>query len=43
MNMHDVELPCAYNRWANERVLRAVAALSDDQLRRHLGSSYGLV
>lgn len=40
MTADEARLLYAYNRWANERVLQAVAALSDDQLQRDLGSSF---
>lgn len=32
-----------YNRWANQRVLEAAEGLSDEQLRRDLGSSFASV
>lgn len=43
MNTRDIQLLYAYNRWANERVLRAAALLADHQLRRDLGSSFSSV
>ena len=33
MNKHDIQLLCAYNRWANARILDAVAKLTDEQYR----------
>ena len=33
----------AYNRWANERLLRAAAELSDEELNRILGGSFGSI
>ena len=40
MTADEARLLYAYNRWANERVLQAVSALSEDQLRRDLSSSF---
>ncbi len=31
----------AYNRWANDRVLSVAASLSQDELKRELGGSFG--
>lgn len=40
MTPSDVQVLYAYNRWANDRTLRAVAPVPDDQLRRDLGGSH---
>jgi len=40
MNKDDIQLLYEYDRWANNRVLQAVAALSDEQFRRDLGGSF---
>lgn len=40
MTPSDVQVLYAYNRWANDRTLRAAAPVPDDQLRRDLGSSH---
>ncbi len=31
----------AYNRWANQRVLKAVGELSEEELNRNLGGAFG--
>jgi uncharacterized damage-inducible protein DinB len=43
MTTHDIRLLFAYNRWANARMLAAVARLSPDQLTRDLGNSFASV
>jgi uncharacterized damage-inducible protein DinB len=40
MTKDDIGLLYAYDRWANNRVLRAVSALSDEQFTRDLGGSF---
>jgi uncharacterized damage-inducible protein DinB len=40
MNKDDIRLLYEYDRWANNRVLQAVSALSDEQLTRDLGGSF---
>ncbi len=40
MNKDDIELLYEYDRWANNRVLRAVSTLSDEQFTRDLGGSF---
>jgi uncharacterized damage-inducible protein DinB len=40
MNKDDIQLLYEYNRWANNRVLRAASALSDEQFTRDLGGSF---
>ena len=40
MNKDDIQLLFEYDRWANNRVLRAVSALSDEQFTRDLGGSF---
>jgi uncharacterized damage-inducible protein DinB len=40
MNKDDIQLLFEYDRWANDRVLRAVSALSDEQFKRDLGGSF---
>ena len=40
MTKDDVQLLYEYDRWANNRVLRAASALSDEQLTRDLGGSF---
>jgi uncharacterized damage-inducible protein DinB len=39
MNKDDIRLLYEYDRWANDRVLRAAAALSDEQFTHDLGGS----
>jgi len=36
----DIQLLFAYDRWANNRVLQAASALSDEQFTRDLGGSF---
>jgi uncharacterized damage-inducible protein DinB len=40
MNKDDIQLLYEYDRWANNRVLQAVSALSDEQFTRDLGGSF---
>jgi uncharacterized damage-inducible protein DinB len=40
MTREDLQLLFAYDRWANNRVLQAVSALSPEQLTRDLGGSF---
>jgi len=40
MNKQDIQLLYQYDRWANERVLKAVSALSTEQFTRDLGVSF---
>jgi uncharacterized damage-inducible protein DinB len=40
MNKIDIELLYQYDRWANNRVITSVAALSAEQFTRDLGGSY---
>jgi hypothetical protein len=40
MNKDDIQLLYEYDRWANNRVLQAAAALSVEQLTRDLGGSF---
>jgi uncharacterized damage-inducible protein DinB len=40
MNKDDIQLLYEYDRWANNRVLRAASALSDEQFTRDLGGSF---
>ena len=40
MNKEDIRLLYAYDRWANNRVLRAAAALTVEQFTRDLGGSF---
>ena len=40
MRRNEVEELYAYNRWANERMLNAVAALDDEAFTRDLGGSF---
>jgi uncharacterized damage-inducible protein DinB len=40
MNTQDILLQFEYNRWANARLLDAVAALTNEQFNRDLSSSY---
>ena len=40
MTKDDVQLLYEYDRWANNRVLRAASALSDEQFTRDLGGSF---
>src|SRR5258708_11382585 len=40
MNKDDIQLLFEYDRWANNRVLQAVSALSDEQFTRDLGGSF---
>ncbi|HEV3332101.1 MAG TPA: DinB family protein [Bryobacteraceae bacterium] len=40
MTKHDIELLCEYDRWANNRILRAVSALTAEQFTRDLGGSF---
>jgi uncharacterized damage-inducible protein DinB len=40
MTKDEIQLLYEYDRWANNRVLQAVSALSDEQFRRDLGGSF---
>jgi uncharacterized damage-inducible protein DinB len=40
MNKDDIQLLYEYDRWANNRVLQAAAALSVEQLTRDLGGRF---
>ncbi len=40
MNKDDIQLLYEYDRWANNRVLQAVSALSDEQFTGDLGGSF---
>lgn len=40
MNKNDIQLLYEYDRWANNRVLQAVSALSAEQFTRDLGGSF---
>jgi uncharacterized damage-inducible protein DinB len=40
MNKDDIQLLYKYDRWANNRVLQEVAALSTEQFTRDLGGSF---
>jgi uncharacterized damage-inducible protein DinB len=40
MNKDDIQLLYEYDRWANNRVLQAASALSDEQFTRDLGGSF---
>ena len=40
MTKDDIQLLYEYDRWANNRVLQAVSALSDEQFTRDLGGSF---
>src|SRR5262250_1910079 len=40
MAKDDIQLLCEYDRWANNRVLHAVSALSSEQFARDLGGSF---
>jgi uncharacterized damage-inducible protein DinB len=40
MNKDDIQLLYEYDRWANNRVLQAVSALSVEQFTRDLGGSF---
>jgi len=40
MNTDDIQLLFEYDRWANNRVLQAVSALTDEQFTRDLGGSF---
>jgi len=43
MNANDVRRLYAYTDWANDRILDAIAALSEEQFTRHLVSSYSSI
>jgi len=43
MTKDDIQLLYEYDRWANERVLRSVTALSPEQFVQNLGGSFGSV
>ncbi len=42
MTKDDIQLLYEYDRWANNRVLQAVCALSDEQFTRDLGGSFNI-
>ena len=39
MNKDDIRLLYEYDRWSNNRVLQAAAALNDEQFTRDLGGA----
>lgn len=41
MNVESARTLFAYNQWANERMLRSVATLSSEELKRELAVSFG--
>jgi uncharacterized damage-inducible protein DinB len=41
MDISELQMLYAYNRWANDRILRALEPLTDEQLGRDLGGSFG--
>ncbi len=43
MNLQDVRTGIAYNRWANQRLLKAAGELSGEELNRDLGGSFGSI
>jgi len=43
MTRDDIQLLFAYDRWANDRVLQAASALSDDKFTRDLGGAFASV
>jgi uncharacterized damage-inducible protein DinB len=43
MTKDDIQLLYQYDRWANNRVLRAVSTLSAEEFTRDLGGSFGSV
>ena len=43
MNADDVRRLFAYNKWANDRTLESLDALSDEQFTRNLGSSFSSI
>jgi uncharacterized damage-inducible protein DinB len=43
MTKDDIQRLYEYDRWANNRVLQAVSALSAEQFTRNLGGSFGSV
>lgn len=40
MNKNDIDILCQYDRWANERVVKALRSLSAEQFTRDLGGSF---
>jgi len=40
MTRNDIQTLFEYDRWANNRILQAVSALSPEQLTRDLGGSF---
>ena len=40
MTLQDVQTLCAFNRWANQRIIDACRALTSEQFTRDLGSSF---
>lgn len=43
MNLQDVRTGLAYNRWANQQLLKAVGQLSEAEQNRDLGGSFGSI
>ena len=43
MNLQDVRTGFAYNRWANQRLLKAARELSAEELERNLGGSFASI
>ena len=43
MNLQDVRIGFAYNRWANERLLEAAGELSEEELTRDLNGSFSSI
>ena len=43
MNLQDVHTWFAYNRWANQRLLKAAGELSNEELNRDLRGSFGSI
>lgn len=43
MNLQDVRAGFAYNRWANQRLLKAAGELSAEELDRDLGGSFSSI
>jgi uncharacterized damage-inducible protein DinB len=43
INLDDVRTGISYNRWATRRLLHAAGVLSDEDLDRDLGGSFGSI
>ena len=43
MNVQDVRTAFAYNRWANQRLLKAAGELSGEELNRDLRGSFASI